>query len=229
MSALPPYSVRVSHRARRMQLKVVPPGRIEVVVPRRGGISGVPAFVAEHSLWLQRTLEKVQNQFADHQVLPQSIVFSALEDCWAVEYQDSLRPRLKVLPGFVLQVQAADDQQRKALLQQWLQAHAKQQLAPWLKEVSEETGLLYRGLSVRAQKTRWGSCSARGNISLNRALLFLEPMTVRYLLIHELCHTVHMNHSPAYWRLVAQHMPDYQQYDRQLRHAMRSIPAWALF
>ena len=75
-------------------------------------------------------------------------------------------------------------------------------------------------------KTRWGSCSSRGRINLNQTLLFLPAHAVRYLLVHELCHTRHMNHSASFWRLVTELMPDYQQHENNLRAATRTLPLW---
>jgi predicted metal-dependent hydrolase len=67
---------------------------------------------------------------------------------------------------------------------------------------------------VRGQKTCWGSHSSTGTISINYCLLFLEPALVRYLMVHELCHARHMNHSRRFWRAVGLHEPDYERLDR---------------
>jgi predicted metal-dependent hydrolase len=70
---------------------------------------------------------------------------------------------------------------------------------------------------VRAQKTRWGSCSARGTISLNWRLIQAPPGVVDYLIIHELMHRREMNHSARYWKLVAQAFPDYRRAEQWLK------------
>jgi hypothetical protein len=79
---------------------------------------------------------------------------------------------------------------------------------------------------VRRQKTRWGSCSSRGTISLNAKLLFLPPPLVDHLLLHELCHTRHMDHSPAYWTCVAGFEPDYRRLENEVTRGNRYVPAW---
>ena len=114
------------------------------------------------------------------------------------------------------------------LLSKWLARRAKSTLQSWLDEVSATTGLRYEKLCVRAQKTRWGSCSHRKHINLNRALMFLPEELVRYLMIHELSHTVHLNHSRAFWSLVARWAPHYQRYEKQLNQYSAQIPLWAL-
>ena len=72
------------------------------------------------------------------------------------------------------------------------------------------------------------SCSARAQISLNDQLLFLPAKTVEYLMIHELCHTRHLNHSASYWRLVESHCPDYRDHEKLLNRSRDLIPDWYL-
>ena len=81
-------------------------------------------------------------------------------------------------------------------------------------------------MQVRLQRTRWGSCSSRGRISLNLALVFQPPAVLRYLLVHELAHTRHMNHSRAFWAAVAACEPDYRRLDALLCKGWHNVPDW---
>jgi predicted metal-dependent hydrolase len=92
--------------------------------------------------------------------------------------------------------------------------------------VSQEIALPFEQVTVRGQKTLWASCSAKTNISLNYKLLFLPPELVRYVFIHELCHTIHLNHSRRFWALVAEKEPRYKQLDAELNKGWIYIPAW---
>ncbi len=111
-------------------------------------------------------------------------------------------------------------------LRDWLMAAGRRGLEPWLARVAVETGLHFVRVQVRRQRTRWGSCSRTGTISLNVALLFQPPEVVRYLLVHELCHTRHMNHSTRFWRLVERHEPEWRRLDRRLVQGWREVPDW---
>jgi hypothetical protein len=101
-------------------------------------------------------------------------------------------------------------------------------LAPWLARISEASGLPFGRMQIRRQRTRWGSCSRAGTISLNACLMFQPPGVVNYLLIHELAHTRHMNHSRRFWRLVADLEPRWRELDSALTRGWREVPFWAI-
>ena len=77
--------------------------------------------------------------------------------------------------------------------------------------------LSYNRIAIRNQKTRWGSCSSKGNLNFNYKLLFLPPALRDYVIVHELCHLRHLNHSPAFWGMVAEVLPNYKQSKKELR------------
>ena len=79
------------------------------------------------------------------------------------------------------------------------------------------TGGNYTSITVRDQKSRWGSCSSRGTLSFNYRLIFAPPTILDYVVVHELCHLTHMNHSADFWNMVASVMPEYKVYRRWLR------------
>jgi predicted metal-dependent hydrolase len=123
---------------------------------------------------------------------------------------------------------AADHRERSRELRHWVRRRAWNSLPTLLGEISTRTGLEFNKLSIRSQKTRWGSCTSRGNISLNDQLLFMPAKTVEYLMIHELCHTRHLNHSNAFWALVKHHCPDYRRHEQLLRESRTRVPDWFL-
>ena len=94
---------------------------------------------------------------------------------------------------------------------------AKQDLAKRAARYAPAVGVSYGRITVRHQKTRWGSCSGKGNLNFN-CLLMLAPETVRdYVVIHELCHLLEMNHSSHFWALVEKSMPEYRESRKWLR------------
>lgn len=228
----PEYELQVSRRARHVRIKVTPVGKVVVVIPTGVDPAVVPRVLAEKQHWLRRVLQQVAAQQhsmpATHILQPDRIVLAALEEEWQVEYVNSQARKLAVSDTsqrlHLNRGMSASD--NAAELRHWLQQRARQALPTWLGQVSEELNLPFARVQIRGQKTRWGSCSSRGTISLNRNLLLLPAMTVRYLFIHELCHTRHMNHSARFWQMVADCMPDYVQHEKVLREATRNLPLW---
>lgn len=87
------------------------------------------------------------------------------------------------------------------------------------------TGGNYTSITVRDQKTRWGSCSSRGTLSFNYRLIFAPPRILDYVVVHELCHLTHMNHSKDFWNMVACVMPEYKVHRRWLKeHGQELTP-----
>lgn len=79
------------------------------------------------------------------------------------------------------------------------------------------TGGHYTSITIRDQKTRWGSCSSRGTLSFNYRLIFAPPKVLDYVVVHELCHLTHMDHSKNFWNMVESIMPEYKEYKLWLR------------
>ncbi len=222
--------VRESRRARRLGLKVHPWGRVEVVVPRGTPKVQVRRFVHDNRDWIERTRRAMgidASTTADP--VPSEVSFSLTGErfsvCWNPAPEG--RPAGVRRAGDRIQLRGSEAP-ALAGLRRWLVGHARERLAPRLAALSDETGLAYRRLQVRRQRTRWGSCSSSGTISLNGCLLFLTPEQARYLMVHELCHTRHMNHSAAFWSLVERHQPGARALDREVSGAWRRIPGWVM-
>jgi predicted metal-dependent hydrolase len=98
-----------------------------------------------------------------------------------------------------------------------LQKEARAYLPRRLQYLAEQYGFHYETVRFGTQKGRWGSCSSRGTISLNVGLMLLEPELIDYVLIHELCHTRQMNHSPKFWNLVEHYLPNYKELKKRIR------------
>jgi predicted metal-dependent hydrolase len=126
----------------------------------------------------------------------------------------------------VLDGDASDGRSVRQALRRWLTQRATEFLAPALKECAAELDFDFERVLVRRQRSRWGSCSTRGTISLNCCLMFQRPQVVRYLMIHELSHTVQMNHSRRFWQTVGRHCPEYRRLDRELLDGWRRVPSW---
>lgn len=229
------YRLRVSARARIVRLCVSLDRGLEVVVPRGFDRRQVPQVLTRKAPWIRRALERIDQQrrllALDEWRMPERIEFPATGAEWKVhaEWRPGARVYARVQGDGVLAFRGPIDREPavRALLGRFLMVQAREHLARLLEGASLATGLDYTRVSVRRQRTRWGSCSAHGAISLNAALLFLPAHLTYYVLVHELCHTVHLNHSQRFWRLVERHCAEYRSAERELRTAWMFVPHWA--
>ncbi len=226
----PPWDVRISRRARRLSMRVFPGGRVEVVVPPGVGIPTIERFVARHREWAERrSREFTLAAPAEVEARPIRVELAAAGRSWSIDYAPGRGRRVREHAPGELCVQVADPTDREQVgssLFSWLLERAYEYLEPRLLAVSLEIGIDYRELQLRRQRSRWGSCSASGAISLNVCLMFQRPEVVRYLLVHELCHRRHMNHSPRFWGLVESFEPEWRALDAELLAGWNRVPAW---
>ena len=232
---LPDYQVRESNRARHVSLKVSFQGTLEVVVPPGFDPQEIPDILERRRSWITKTLKRIEKQRdalpPEHVAeKPTSLILQACSETWQIVYKQARgttvaltqsNPQELTLRGPLEDAEACRD-----LLRRWLQRKARAELSPWLQKLSQRCDLAYSRMSVRGQTSRWGSCSSHQSISLNYKLLFLPPNLVDYVLIHELCHTVHMNHSKTFWQLVKQYSPEYDRAKEDLKQAWQYVPQW---
>jgi predicted metal-dependent hydrolase len=220
-----PFAVRVSPRARRLTARVHVGGRVEIVVPIGVKAHTVRDFVERFTPWIDRKVAAMQCFAAPSEPVPGTVEFALTQEKFAVDWRRGSKRSLDECVGRIV-VQAPDERGARALLRGWLKRAARERLAPRFLQLANELNYSVARVSVRCQRTRWGSCSTRGTVSLNCSLLFLGLEVVRYLFVHELAHTKHMNHSANFWRLVEKIEPDYRRLDRDLLAGWRTVPGW---
>lgn len=225
------WKLRVSPRARYAKLQIKPYGGLEVVIPPRFPRGDIPFLVAKHADWARHQLDR-QARLRQSIRLPQHLTLAFDNSSIPVLYpEQSLAFNLDLFSdlsqeGIIIESDTRQAQIRE--LRAWIRSRAQSLFPPLLRDVSRQTGLNFKRVTIRSQKTRWGSCSIRGHISLNDQLLFLPARTVEYLMIHELCHTRHLNHSKEFWRLVESHCDDYRDHEKLLSRSRNLVPEWFL-
>jgi predicted metal-dependent hydrolase len=222
------WSVRTSRRARRLSVRVYPGGRVEVVAPAGASPVIVQRFIGEHRQWIDDRVQAFAGLVPADTQLPVTIDLPAIGRQFAVSYIERAgRVRVQQQGEQVVVIGPIADRHAIAIaLRRWLGELAMTELGVRLNQVAAQTQLVYSRVQIRRQRTRWGSCAASGTISLNVCLLFQDPAVVRYLLVHELCHTKQMNHSIRFWSLVALHEPNYRSLDRALLGGWQQVPWW---
>ena len=200
-------------------------------MPPRTRPEAVQAFVSEHTDWINNA----RASFAEIHppepfLLPAIVELAAIEQQFRIRYErrskaTTVRYRTSA-NTVVLSGRTGDDKLCVAALKRWLAGVAKSEFEPKLRSLSGVTDNPYKKMHVRGQKTCWGSHSSSGTISINYCLLFLDPDSLRYLMIHELCHARHMNHSARFWQRVGKFEPDYKRLDKALTDSWNRVPVW---
>lgn len=224
----PVYKVKKHRRARHVRLSITRPHGLQITIPYRFSMRNIPDIIENHRQWITSQLEKIAAQPVITQ--PSEINLQALNQCWKVQYSESQsRLHLRSMPDhqLILSGQVHNIERCNALLNAWVKKIAKEALPLLLEEVSNTARLPFGSVTIRDQKTLWGSCTAQRNISLNFRLLFLPASLAKHVMIHELCHTKHLNHSARFWQLVSELDPGWRQHKQLLRQADQHIPSWA--
>jgi predicted metal-dependent hydrolase len=205
------YRVRRSDRARRVRITVDRGGVVEVVLPRRAPERAAEDAVRELRPWIDRRLAEVGRQQAA--VLARGDTLPYLGCSLRVQAQPG-RSRV-TLRGDTLFVPLGP--QRLAAIERWYRQRARAEIQPRLDRACALAGLSYTRLSIRDQRTRWGSCSRAGALSFNWRLLLAPESVMDYVIWHEVCHLAVMDHSPRFWTLVAHYCPDHREHAAWLR------------
>jgi predicted metal-dependent hydrolase len=223
------YPIRRSDRARRARINVSADG-VEVVVPRRMALRHVKPFVEEKRPWIERTLRRIREA--------EEAAAVRLSDGGSVPYLGSLLTlSVRVEPGRVrshvarrgdvlfVALGSPGVEPLRAALEGWYRRRARAEVAPRLDAACARAGTRYTRLSIRAQRTRWASCSSNGAMSFNWRLLLAPPEILCYVVEHEVAHLQVLDHSPRFWRLLGSRSPSYREHERWLR---RNGPALRL-
>jgi predicted metal-dependent hydrolase len=202
-------------RARRYLLRLQPDGTARLVVPRRGSRAEALGFLERSEAWLLRRLElwRARGPARTAWIDGTRFLFRGEEVVLHVE-GDGDRVQLRFADR-VLESSRQEDY--RAAVHAHLRRLAEDELPPRTRELAAQHGVAIHRVTVRAQRTRWGSCSARGTISLNWRLVQAPVLVRDYLIVHELMHRRQMNHSARYWKLVAAAFPDYRAAEQWLK------------
>ena len=208
-----PYRVRRSDRARRVRVVVDPHTGVEVVLPRRSPASAAHAAVEELRPWIEARL--AAGQSVRDAVAARGATVPYLGTDLAITPQPG-RTRVH-RRGDELLV-PADPAAAQAAIERWFRRAARDEITPRLDHAVGALRCSYTTLTIRNQRTRWGSCSSTGAMSFNWRLMLAPEPVLDYVVWHEACHLRVMDHSPRFWELVRRHCPDYPIHRRWLRH-----------
>ncbi|MHB8453355.1 MAG: M48 family metallopeptidase [Acidiferrobacterales bacterium] len=214
------YQLRRSARRATLCVQIFGDGGIRVAAPFHARRAQIHAFLAGRIDWI-RTKRGALLEIARHRrviAIAEGSELPVLDEKLVLRQQlaPGIRPAA-YRQGCELIVSAPAPEDVPALVLGWYRSAARRHASARVQHYSPVVGRAPARLSIRGQKTRWGSCSARGTVSLNWRLMQAAPEIFDYVVVHELCHLLHPNHSLRFWGEVGRVLPDYQRLRQELR------------
>lgn len=206
--------------ARRYILRVGPDGTLRVTIPRGGSRAEAANFMRKHLAWVARERARVRQVQAPVRWTAGSTILLDGEPAAIVIEADA--GRLVARYGG-RSVRVTDPSNVRAEVERDLRDLARERLMPRLVTLAAELGLSVAKVTIRSQRSRWGSCSRTGAIALNFRLVQMPPAVADYVLIHELTHLKQQNHGRRFWSLVERACPSFRDAERWLRRHGRAL------
>ncbi|MBN9543805.1 MAG: M48 family metallopeptidase [Alphaproteobacteria bacterium] len=215
-----PYKIRLSTRAKKTRI-IVSPNNVEVVVPHDTDISKISHFVNSKKEWVYNKYTEISHLSSiyvkDNFVTLQSgakVLYRGRQMMVKIHKVENDYDRIEFknrfniyVPSTLLQNQI--EKYAATTLKFWLKSHLKKDVRDLIKHYTDELSVKCSKIRINNSDTFWGSCNKKGAITINWNLIAAPKPVLAYVVLHEVCHLVHHNHSKEFWTLLQVHMPDY--------------------
>ncbi len=217
--------LKKNSRARNLRITLKPFGGILVTVPGRMSYGRAERWIGQKKKWIQKNKIKIQFYENQRTIFERDTIFKTRFHQLDLVPENRINIRVRVRNGVVriyypFHMPVSDpyiqEGIRKGLEETW-RLEAKKYIPSRVSALAELHGYTYNKISIRKSCTRWGSCSADNNISLSLYLMRLPEHLIEYVILHELVHTRHKNHSKAFWTTLGKMTGNAGQLDRELK------------
>ena len=216
-----PYTVKRSSRAKHARLEVRAATGLTVVIPDFYKINDIPDLLRKRERWILHKLAKyVKGYPLTEGKEPKSgnfIPYLGRRLKVVTRYNSSAVAGVKLEKNRLLVELNRQNGRLNLVLEWWYRQQAEEVIKKRVDDLCPRLGVTYGRLTVRAARTRWGSCSQKGNINFNWKIVMAPEPVIDYIIIHELAHLKEMNHSKNFWKLVAEHCPQWRKHRKWLK------------
>ncbi len=215
-----PYKLRYSKKARYLRIQINSSNELEVILPRGCKISDAEKFIVQKSKWVRNHLKEKKIEEEKFLFLGKEIIVRQEFDLFLTAHKISFRKAIDPGKNEVLSIVSPPENNVKlnSIYDFWLRKQAELYIIKRTGELAESLNFSINRVSIKGQKTRWGSCSNKKNLSFNFKLMKFRKEIIDYVIIHELCHLKEMNHSKKFWNLVEKYCPHYKALRKELNH-----------
>jgi len=186
-------------------------GKVSVVAPLELSIPRIEDAISKKNRWIKEKLHLHSQVMA---VKPKEYVsgesFSYLGKNYRLKVVKGSPSSVKLLQGYLTVVtpEPLNPVKTQKLIEGWYREHAEKKLREKSERFAKQMGVQFASVGIKSFKSRWGSCSGDGHIQYNWRIIMAPNGIVDYVVVHELCHLIHHNHSPEFWRAVGKVVPD---------------------
>lgn len=234
------YEYKIKYSSRKtLGIRISPEEGIVVLAPHRCNKIYIEKLLEEKSQWIEKNyleMLELRKSIGDRnnidnimflgQTYPVVVRYSSLKKSSVEFSENTLCVRLNGL------LQFNEDNRIKGLktaIKTWYLNSAYIILSERTLYHAQKLGLKYNNISIKNVKTRWGSCSSKGNLNYNIKLMLMPLEVIDYIVVHELSHLVHMNHSKDFWSYVEKYMPDYKVREEKLKSLSHEVKMYWKF
>lgn len=206
------YKLRYSRKAKYLRLQINNDNQLEVVLPGRVSINEAEKFIREKSGWIIKHLKTSNIKEEKYLILGKEIKATQSFDFFIQKHEVSFQnSELKIISPY------NSKEHIRKIYEEWLKNQAKTYIPELVNKLAEKYKFRINKIFIRGQKTRWGSCSSKNNLSFNYKLMMYRKEIIEYVIVHELCHLIEMNHSKKFWDNVDRLIPDYKILRKELK------------
>ena len=192
--------------------------QVVLKIPTRESKEKALSFLLSKTQWIKKNLDKPETNYG-FITYENGETITLLGQVYTLKYERTDKYFKPYFNGnnIVVAVNETPDNERiKTTIDKLLAEFAKAEITKAFERLCKTTELYPKAVTVRSMKSRWGSCSSEGNITVNFNIIYHNPECLDYVVIHELCHLKHMNHSKDFWNLVEKYCPDRKRIRKEL-------------
>ncbi|MFH1484877.1 MAG: SprT family zinc-dependent metalloprotease [Chloroflexota bacterium] len=223
------YTVRRSARAGYVRLEVRPNAGLTVVIPCSYDVKQLTKLLVAKAGWILDKLARYGRlqSFRPRKELESgdTVPYLGVNLKVSLQRDASRHTRVTLHEGNLVASLGAAACSPNLVLERWYRKQAASFIKTRTDDLNSRLGLAYNRLVIRDQRTRWGSCSRKGNLSFNWRLMMAPKPVIDYVIIHELAHLRELNHSRKFWELVAKHCPEWREHKKWLKEHQEELAA----
>ena len=219
------FEVKIQRTSRKKTVSLeIREGFVQIIAPKALSAKEIENIIIKKTKWIRNKLliQKSKTSYKSKEFVSGES-FSYLGKNYPLKIVNSKKPCVEIKEDRIFVYKKMKGRSVRALLENWYKQQGLKLFEKKTKKYQEIIGVKPSSISTRTYSRRWGSCSSKKDITFNWLILMAPHSVIDYVVVHELCHLIHHNHSPKYWRIVKSFYPNYKEKIEWLRYYSRTL------